>query len=104
MQASFEVRREGEVLVVGVSGRLTLGGPVDQFQGVIAENKNVVLNFRELEYLDSAGLGELISLSRRATLWLVEVPKRVRDLLQLTGSESLFNIQPDEQTAITSLR
>jgi anti-sigma B factor antagonist len=104
MQACFAARREGDVLVLEIGGRLTLGGPVDQFQEEVAGNRKIVLNLSGLEYLDSAGLGEFISLSRHATLRLVNVPKRVRDLLQLTGSEALFNIQPDEQAAITSLR
>jgi anti-anti-sigma factor len=103
MRASFEVRREGKVLILGIGGRLTLGGPVDRFREIVAGNRNIVVSFRELEYLDSAGLGELIGLSRQASVRLVDVPKRVRDLLRLTGSEALFNIQPDEPAAITSL-
>jgi anti-anti-sigma factor len=104
MQASFAARQEGDVLIVEIRGRLTLGEPADRFAEIVARNRNVVLNLRDLEYLDSAGLGELISLSRKAKLRLVNVPRRVSDLLQLTGSQALFDIQPDEQAAIMSLR
>lgn len=104
MQASFAARQEGDVLVVEIGGRLTLGEPVDRFGEIVARSRNVVLNLSALEYLDSAGLGELIALSRQAMLRLVNVPKRVSDLLQLTGSQALFDIRPDEQAAITSLR
>lgn len=103
MRATFEARREGDVLVLDICGRLTLGEPVTRFQEIVVGERKVVLNLRGLEYLDSAGLGEVIRRNREATMRLVNVPKRVRDLLLLTGTEGLFNIQPDEQSAVTSL-
>jgi anti-anti-sigma factor len=104
VNANFEIRQEGDVLVVEIGGRLTLGEPVDRFREIATASPKVVLNLSGLEYLDSAGLGEMISVNRQTAVRLVSVPKRVRDLLQLTGSQALFNIQPDEQAAITSFR
>lgn len=105
MGASFRVRAAGDITVIDISGRLTLGDPVDGFlESVTAcRSGKMILNLSELAYIDSAGLGELIAVNKQSQVRLVNVPKRVEDLLRLTGNYALFNVQADEQAAATSL-
>lgn len=103
MNASFHSKSNGDVVIIDAAGRLTLGEPVESLRNAVGNAaKKVILNLEKLDYIDSAGLGELIFLNKRIDLRLVTLPKRVEDLLRLTGSYALFNIQPDEQSALAS--
>src|SRR6185295_14091110 len=99
----------GDVTVIGVSGRLTLGDPVFSLRETLATvsaagHDNVILHLGGLDYIDSAGLGELIQATKRFSLKLVNVPKRVIDLMQLSKTYPLFKIHPDEESAIAGFQ
>lgn len=107
VKATFQIRQTGEITLIDIVGRLTLGDPVTGLRDALSKGYangrgKVILNLGGLEYMDSAGLGELIFVNKRSPLKLLNVPKRVEDLLRLTGSYALFDVQPDEQTAISS--
>ena len=107
MKVDFKLRRAGDVTIIDITGRLTLGEPVTNFRDTISTisaegTEKVILNLQGLDYIDSSGIGELIHTSKLVSVRLINVPKRVADLLRLTNCYALFDVRQDEQTAITS--
>jgi len=102
------------VTVLDLSGRITLGeGSVqirDAIRDLIAKGqKNILLNLAEVNYIDSSGLGELVSAyttarNQAAGLKLLKLTKKVHDLLQLTKLYTVFDIFDDEASAIVSFK
>jgi anti-sigma B factor antagonist len=108
-----DTRQVGDVTVVDISGRITLGEGNAMLREIVREmaargNKKLVLNLREVHYLDSSGVGELVRThttvkSLDGQLRLASLSKRVSDLLQMTKLASVFDIEKDEESAIRSL-
>lgn len=106
-------RQIGDVTVLDISGRITLGeGNVmlrEVVRGLIDQgSKKIVLNLGEVQYVDSSGVGELVKThttvrNQGGQLRLVNLNKRVNDLLQMTRLASVFDIERDEASAIRSL-
>jgi anti-sigma B factor antagonist len=107
-------RQVEDVVVLDVSGRITLGEGNVMLRDIVSElaengNKRIVLNLSEVNYIDSSGLGELVKShttirNRGGELKLANLNKRVHDLLQMTRLASVFDIQSDEATALRSFR
>ena len=110
--AVISARQVDDVTIFDISGRLTLGPPVNQLADAIRASvdggvRKILLNLSEVAYIDSFGIGALnmgLNLIRQngGTLKLVQTPKRVQDLLKLVGLHSLFDFQQDEAAAIRS--
>jgi len=102
------------VAVLDLSGRITLGeGSVqlrDEVRSLISKGKkNILLNMGDVNYVDSSGLGELVSAyttakNQQAEVKLLCLTKKVHDLLQLTKLYTVFDIYDDEASAITSFK
>jgi anti-sigma B factor antagonist len=102
----------GDVSVVDVSGRITLGEGSsalrDTLRDLMAQNnKKILLNLSEVSYIDSSGIGELVSGFTTVTnsggnLKLLGLTKRVKDLLQITKLYTVFDVHEDEAHAIRS--
>ena len=100
------------VAVVDMSGRITLGeGSVilrDTIRDLVGKGqKKILLNLGDVTYIDSSGIGELVSAFtavRRegGELKLLKLTKKVHDLLQITKLYTVFDIKDDEATAIKS--
>jgi anti-sigma B factor antagonist len=100
------------VTVLDLSGRIDIGeGSValrEAVRKLLDEGrKKIVLNLASVRYIDSSGLGELISAyvtakNRGATLKLLNLTKRVDDLMQITKLSTVFDVYDDEQGAIES--
>lgn len=105
-------RQVGEAVVIEMSGRITVGEGnllLREMVGNLAESgkKNIVLNLGEVTYVDSAGLGELVKThttirNLQGEVKLVNLSKRVKELLQMTKLSSVFDIYEDEASAIGS--
>lgn len=105
-------RQVDGVTVVDMSGRITLGeGSVilrDTIRDLIGKGqKNILLNLGDVTYIDSSGIGELVSAFtavRRegGELKLLKLTKKVHDLLQITKLYTVFDIKDDETAAIKS--
>lgn len=105
-------RQVGAVTVLDIVGRITLGEGNVMLREIIAGlmekgNKRVLLNLGEVEYVDSAGIGELVRThttvrKHGGQLKLANLHKKVRDLLEGTNLHHVFDIQPDEATAMKS--
>jgi anti-sigma B factor antagonist len=102
------------VAVLDLSGRITLGeGSVqlrDAIRGLIGKgSRNILLNLGDVNYIDSSGLGELVSAfttakNQQAEVKLLKLTKKVHDLLQLTKLYTVFDIYDDEAVAIASFK
>jgi anti-sigma B factor antagonist len=100
----------GDVTVVDMVGRLTLGPGPAELRGVLQEAmaggaRKILLNLRELSFIDSAGLGELAAGHTNAkhkgsSVKIVSAPKRVQELLQMTGLSRVLDIHDDESDAL----
>jgi len=98
--------------VVDVAGRITLGeGSAtlrDAMKDMVSKNqKKILLNLGEVSYIDSSGIGELVSGFTTVTnsggaLKLLNLNKRVKDLLQITKLYTVFDVHEDEAGAIRS--
>jgi anti-sigma B factor antagonist len=99
-------------MVVDVSGRITLGEGCAQLRELIRDqltkgNKRVLLNLADVTYIDSSGIGELVSAytavsNQGGQLKLLNLTKKVHDLLQITKLYTVFDIHEDEARAIGS--
>jgi len=106
-------RHIGDVAVLDISGRITLGEGNVMLREIVREladkgNKKLILNLGEVQYIDSSGVGELVKThttvrNQGGRLKLVNLNKRVNDLLQLTRLSAVFDIEKDEASAIKSL-
>ena len=107
-------RQVNGVTVVDMSGRITLGeGSVvlrETVKDLLAKgNKKILLNLADVSYIDSSGIGEMVSAFtsvRRegGELKLLKLTKKVHDLLQITKLYTVFDIKDDEATAIQAFK
>lgn len=107
-----EIRQHGDVVVVDLKGKLTagLGDQLlrDTLDELLARNwRKILLNLSEVSFLDSAGLGELVSGLRTAqklgaSLKLLNVGERVHSTMYLARLLPLFELHADEKTAVGS--
>jgi anti-sigma B factor antagonist len=103
-------RDAGPVTVVDLSGRITLGDGSallrKTVRGLLAdERKKILLNLADVDYIDSSGIGELVSgftavKNQGGDLKLLHLTKKVRDLLQITKLYTVFDVYTDEKTAL----
>jgi anti-sigma B factor antagonist len=111
---SIASREVDGVTVLDLNGRITLGEGSVQLRDAIRDligkgQKSILLNLSEVNYIDSSGLGELVSAyttarNQGAALKLLGLSKKVNDLLQLTKLYTVFDIYDDEASAIASYK
>ncbi len=105
-------RESGAVTVIDVSGRITLGEGSSMLREMLRDllnkgQKRIILNLADVNYIDSSGIGELVSgyttvKNQGGELKLLHLTKRVHDLLQITRLFTVFDVQSDERAAIAS--
>ena len=110
MSVKLTTRQIGDVSVVDVAGRITLGEGSSALRDSLREmvgkgQKKILLNLGEVSYIDSSGIGELVSAYTTVTngggqLKLLNLTKRVKDLLQITKLYTVFDVHDSEVTAI----
>lgn len=108
----INLRQKDDVFVLDLYGRLVLGESTialrDQIRDLVARGaKKIVLNLRDVAYIDSSGLGELVgafTAVRRqgGELKLLNLAKHVHGLLQITKLYTIFEVFDDEETALRS--
>ena len=107
------IRRNGDVAVIDLSGRMILGEDSkmlrDAILGLILEGeRKIVLNLTEVSQVDSAGLGEMCAACANVTNAGGEVrlvtPVRIHDQMEVTKLSTLFADYPDEAAAAGSFR
>ena len=105
----FAIETAGEVLVVAVVGQLVVGNRQEFKQTVLDEVekgvKRILIDFTETGYVDSSGLGALVSLSKRlreagGSLRLAALNEDLRTLFELTRLDTLFKMYPTRADAL----
>jgi anti-sigma B factor antagonist len=113
MQLRMSTRQVDGVMVVDCSGRVLFGEESaslrDTVKKLLAQSPKVVLNLREVNYIDSGGLGTLVSLFTTArnaggAVKLARLSQRVGNLLQLTKLLTIFEVFDDEEVAAQSFK
>jgi len=105
-------REANGITVVDLSGRLTLGDASaqlrDTLRGLIdSGNNKIILNLGDVAYIDSSGLGELVSgfttvKNSGGELKLANLTQKVNDLLTVTKLYTVFEVHNDEKSAVES--
>ena len=107
----FEVKKEGDVTVLDVEGQLIVGNRQELKQKVLDElesgEKRFLIDFDRTGYIDSSGLGVLVSLSKKireqgGELRLANLNEDLRTLFELTKLDTLFRIADSRQEALSS--
>ena len=112
MSSKAAVRQEHNVAIVDLTGRITLGEATGMVRNTIkdllnAGQKNILLNMKDVTYMDSAGLGELVGAyasvtNAGGTIKLAHPQGRVKDLLTITKLYTVFAAFDDERQAVSS--
>jgi anti-sigma B factor antagonist len=111
---SISTRQLDGVTILDLSGKITLGeGSVqlrDAIRDLIGKGvKSILLGLGNVTYIDSSGLGELVSAfttakNQNADVKLLNLTKKVKDVLQVTKLYTVFDIYDDEASAIASFK
>ena len=114
MSMKATIRQVDSVIVIDISGRITLGEGCTQLRELIRDllskgNKQILLNLADVTYIDSSGIGELVSAftavsNQGGQLKLLNLTKKVHDLLQITKLYTVFDIHDDEAKGIASFQ
>jgi anti-sigma B factor antagonist len=105
-------RQTGPITVLALSGKLTsddAGQLKGKVSGLLNGGRNqVVLNLAALTYIDSSGLGEMVSCHTSAkdkgAVKLASMGKRIQDLLVMTKLYTVFDVYDSEDEAIASFK
>jgi anti-sigma B factor antagonist len=105
-------RDAGSVTVVDFSGRIILGEGSALLRTTIRklleeQRKQILLNLADVDYIDSSGIGELVSAytavkNQNGDLKLLHLTKKVRDILQITKLYTVFDVYLEEHAALRS--
>ena len=109
----IHTRRVGDVHILDINGKITLGKATTAVRHTISDllengGKKIVLNLTEVNYIDSSGIGELVRTYTTVTqhgkqLILLNLTKKVKELLVITKLLTVFQIYETEQAAVESL-
>lgn len=114
MSLNVKTRKVDNAVVVDLSGRLTIGEPVlllrETVRVLVGDGaRNFILNLGDVGYIDSSGLGELVSLfttvrNKQGDVKLLNLTAKAKDLLQMTKLLTVFDVYDDESKAIAALK
>ena len=112
MSMKFTTREVNGVTILDLSGKITLGeGGLtlrEEVRNIVAKgSKKILLNLGNINYIDSSGIGELVSgftsvRNAGGELKLLNLTKKVRDLLVITKLVTVFDVKDDEASAVAS--
>ncbi|HZP23005.1 MAG TPA: STAS domain-containing protein [Terriglobales bacterium] len=112
MSIRTSTRLVNNVVIIDIIGELRLGEGTETLRGVMRQlldqgYRKILLNLGDVRHIDSAGIGELMSCytsanRQGAKLKLLHLNKNVRNLLQITRLYTIFEVDDDEQKAVTS--
>jgi anti-sigma B factor antagonist len=114
MQLEIKERTVGEVVILELRGKITIGEGSVQLREAVsrlleAGRNRIILNLSAVSYVDSSGIGELVSRytttkNTGGKLKLLNLPKKIKDLLMITKLLTVFEIYEDEQAALDSFQ
>ena len=114
MSMKISTRQVDGVTILDCSGRITLveGSIVlrDAIREILSKgNKKILVNLGDVNYIDSSGIGELVSAfttvkNQGGELKLLNLTKKVHDLLQITKLYTVFDVKDDEAAAVKAFK
>lgn len=114
MQLEIRERSVGDVVILELHGRVTIGEGSVQLRDAVSNllNNNrqkIILNLEGVSYVDSSGIGELVSRytttkNQGGQLKLLKLPKKIKDLLMITKLLTVFEIYEDEESALAAFK
>ena len=114
MSMVLNARRLDDVVILDLSGRITMGEGTlvirDQIQKLLnGGDRKFLLNLSDVDYIDSSGLGELVTSfttvrNHDGQLKLLNLTKRVQDLLQITKLLTVFEVFNSEAEALKTMK
>ena len=112
MSTKFTTRQAGEVTIVDPDGSVTIGQDAIGLGNTLRElaksgHKKVLLNLAVVSYMDSAGIGEMVSglttiANHGGIMKLMNLNKNVQTLMKITHLNSIFEIHDEEGKALAS--
>ncbi len=112
MSLTINIRETADATILDMSGRVNLGEALAELRDSIREalagdQKNILLNLAEVSHIDSSGLGQLIGsyatvTERGGQMKLLNLQKRVNDLMQVTKLLTVFETYTNEEAALRS--
>jgi len=112
MSVRTSTRRTGAVSIVDLSGQIKLGEGTSVLRDTVKDllgkgHKKILLNLGDVNYIDSTGIGELVSAyasvrNQGGEMKLLRVTKKVRDVLQIMRLYTVFHVLDDESAAIAA--
>ncbi|MGO4880019.1 MAG: STAS domain-containing protein [Bryobacteraceae bacterium] len=112
MSLKINVRESGNVVILDLIGRITIGEEVTALRDSIKEHldsgqKNILLNLAEVSYIDSTGLGQFVGsfatvTSHGGQLKLLNMQKKMHELMQITKLITVFETFTSEPAAVRS--
>ena len=109
---NITTREVSHVTIVDLNGRITLGDETGLIRDTIREliaagKKKIILNLAQVDYIDSSGVGELVSSyttvrNSGGELKLLGLTKKVHDILNVNKLYTIFDVKDDEFTAVKS--
>jgi anti-sigma B factor antagonist len=110
MGAALSLRLVGDVTVIDIAGQMKLDEDAlslrDAVRKLVAKDqKKILINLGEVPYIDSSGVGELVAgfttvTNKGGQLKLLNLSKRVKDLLQITKLYIIFEVHDNEAHAV----
>lgn len=110
----IETRTVGDVNVLDCSGKITLGEGTMAVRNTVRDilkgnGKKIILNLADVNYIDSSGIGELVSTYTTVTnsggqLKLLNLTKKIQELLAITKLLTVFQVFDNESTALASFK
>ena len=114
--ASLQIkdRQAGDVTILDLSGKITIGEGSVQLREAVKRmldegKKKLLLNLGDVSYVDSSGIGELVSSytttgNNGGQLKLLNQTKKIHDLLTITKLVTVFETHDNEETAVASFK
>ncbi len=112
MPLTIETREVGHVTILDVKGRIVLGDEIGDLRDAVRDllardKKKIILNLAGVDYIDSSGVGELVSSftavrNAGGELKLLNLTPKVQDILGVTKLYTVFDVRDDEFTAVKS--
>jgi len=115
MSVLLKTRRLDDIVILDLSGRITIGEGTLTVREALQEllkagDRKFLVNLADVDYIDSSGLGELVTLfttvrhQAHGQVKLLNLTKRIRDLLQITKLLTVFEAFDNETEALKSMR
>jgi anti-sigma B factor antagonist len=113
-QLNIKDRQAGDVTILDLSGKITIGEGSVQLREVVRKlldegKKKILLNLGDVSYVDSSGIGELVSSytttnNNGGQLKLLNLTKKIQDLLMITKLLTVFETYDSEEAAVSSFK